>query len=80
MEFVHRKEYGPVWESQTGPLPFAEAEELYRLMLANFSGEERRICRIGGVLQKQRAEGDGPGKIEAATIGDAIEIGYPSGA
>ncbi len=77
---MRRQEYGPVWESQTGPLPFAEAEELYRLMLANFSGEERRIGRIGGVLQKQRAEGDGPGKTEAATIGDAIEIRNPSGA
>ena len=77
---MRRQGYGPVWESQTGPLPFAEAEELYRLMLANFSGKERRICRIRRVFKEECAEGNGPGKTEAATIGDAIEIRDPSGA
>jgi hypothetical protein len=58
-------------------LPFAEAEKQFRLLLANFGGEERRIGRTRCVLKEQRAKGDRVVgcKIQTGTVGDSIEIG-----
>ncbi len=44
-------------------MPFAEAERVFRLVLANFGGEERRVCGTGWVFEKQRADGDAIAKI-----------------
>ena len=60
--------------SETGPLPFAEAEKLFRLVLANFGGKEHRTSRIGCVFKEQSTEGGGPEKVETATIEDSVEI------
>ena len=46
------------------PLPFAEAEEMFRLVLANLCGEEHWSYRVGGVLQIERANGDGFGVVD----------------